>query len=130
MLRVHEAMTLLLAVGLLGAGCGNSTCSTGNCAPPDAGAGACTVKGMVVSCTDVSSGGSMTLADSADACAATNGDCQNACAESEFGAACGGLPRQTSDGGMFEPSSAPPSPSCRALSLTPGRVAFYCCPCG
>lgn len=48
--------------------------------------------------------------------------CQNQCASNEYGSECGSV-GPSGYGGQ-------PAASCRALGITPGGTAFFCCPCG
>lgn len=82
---------------------------------------------MVVRCNYTGGGTVSALSDDGGASGGAN--CENQCGSDEFGAYCGGLPRELPDGGFFEPSSSAPFSSCRSLGATPGGTAFYCCRC-
>lgn len=125
----------IAALALLGAGCsgapltgsGADLTSAPACTWPsalnDAGAGACTAARLLVDCTDANGAGGMCLSNDGLTCGGvvTGATCVDKCASNQYAIACGQV-------GPSSVAWTPPA-NCSAALLTPGGVAFYCCPC-
>lgn len=91
----------------------------------DAGPGGCRAGRALIEC---STWGGVTcdcVSDQATCdCDPSRGwTCQDLCTPGQYAIACGAA------GGSAGPAASPPD-GCSAALLTPGGVAYYCCPCG
>jgi hypothetical protein len=82
----------------------------------------CTEAHAMLECTSDSGSAEGCLSD-AGGCEGSDPSavCTNQCTPNEYAAACGSPGPSSND--------TPPSTKCRSVLITPGGVAFYCCPC-
>jgi hypothetical protein len=101
-----------------GRGDPNGSCSWPADLEGDAG-GTCRAASFLLTCRR--GRGVFCLSDNPNSCGTTSSGCQSQCGPNEYGAACGFI----GPGGSVDP----PAPGCHGQLLTPGGLAFYCCPC-